>query len=375
LVTLIVDNHIPFIKGVLEPFANVIYAKGGVIDHKLAQKADGLIIRTRTICDEKLLAGTNVQFIATGTIGFDHIDTGYCKTHGISWHHAPGCNSGSVMQYMASVLASLSVRQGYNFQGKKIGIVGVGHVGSKIARLAEIFGMVPVLNDPPRARSGSAGKFVTLEEICDTCDIMTFHVPLTDSGPDKTYHLADRSFFEKLVRKPLVINTSRGAVIETRAVKDALRNNRISAFVADVWENEPFPDPELLGMSLIATPHIAGYSVEGKANGTAACVNAACRHFGFGLSNWYPAQLPSAGQPDITLDCTSKTDEQVLAEAILRTYDVILDDICLRNAPEKFEHLRNHYPVRREFEAFSLRLENTGEYLKNKLKMLGLIVD
>ena len=368
---LIIDDHIPFIKGVFEPFAKVIYAKGGLIDHELSRQADGLIIRTRTICDEKLLAGTKVQFIATGTIGFDHIDTEYCNAHGISWHHAPGCNSSSVKQYLASVLASLSARSGYVLQGKKIGIVGVGHVGSKISRLAEIFGMVPLLNDPPRERAESSGEFVTLAEICETCDIITFHVPLTDSGIDKTYHLADGQFFGKLAKKPVVINTSRGAVADTKAVKDALHNNRISAFIADVWENEPSPDPELMGMSLIATPHIAGYSVEGKANGTASCVNAASRHFGFGLEHWFPPQLPPAGQPEINIDFAFKSDEQVLAEAILHAYDVMNDHRALRSDPSDFEHLRNFYPIRREFEAFTLKVQHADPPLLEKIKALG----
>ncbi|NTV84752.1 MAG: 4-phosphoerythronate dehydrogenase [Bacteroidales bacterium] len=317
MITIVADDHIPFLKGILEPYAKIIYARDGHIDYKLASQADGLIIRTRTKCDADLLEGTPVKFIATATIGFDHIDTDYCLVKGIKWHHAPGCNASSVKQYIASVLVTLAKNHSLSLSGKKIGIIGVGHVGSKVAQLVEALGMVPLLNDPPRERNEKHSGFVSLDEIQETADIITFHVPLTHEGPDKTYHMGDKSFFKKLRKKPWLINTSRGPVLDTICVKNALKDNTISGFCADVWENEPGLDLKLLEMADIGTPHIAGYSAEGKANGTAACVRAASRFFNFGIDDWYPPLLPPPANPIIEINATGKTNEQIIAEAIL----------------------------------------------------------
>jgi erythronate-4-phosphate dehydrogenase len=375
MTTLVIDDHIPFIKGVFEPFARVIYAKNGVISHKLAMQADGLITRTRTSCNASLLDGTPVRFIATATIGFDHIDTEYCAKQGIQWFHAPGCNANSVKQYLASVLAKLHVNQHLILKGKKIGIIGAGHVGHKIIQLAEILEMVPLVNDPPRQRIEGTGNFVSLDEIRETCDIITFHVPLNKEGIDKTFHLADQGFFENLKKKPVVINTSRGSVVETNAIKDALLKGRISHFIADVWENEPDLNPDLLEMSLIGTPHIAGYSVEGKANGTAACVRAASTFFGFsGLENWFPPNLPALRVSEYELDALELISERVISLAILASYNISLDDLILRNHPEQFEKFRNNYPVRREFEAYTLHLKNAGDEVKKSLSKLGFVI-
>jgi erythronate-4-phosphate dehydrogenase len=231
--------------------------------------------------------------------------------------------------------------------------------------------MKPVLNDPPRQRKETGSAFATLEEISETSDIITFHVPLNRQGIDKTFHLADMKFFFGLKKKPFIINTSRGEVVETEAVKAALAKGMISGFVADVWENEPYPDPALLQASIVATPHIAGYSVEGKANGTAACVRAASQFFGFGLDNWYPPALPPPAQSEIHIDGTGKTGEQIITEAILATYDVMNDDFVFRNNPSLFEDLRNHYGIRREFEVFCVNVRNARPDIIMRLKELG----
>jgi erythronate-4-phosphate dehydrogenase len=278
------------------------------------------------------------------------------------------------MQYIASALANLSIKHGFTLVGKKIGIVGVGHVGSKVARLAKILGMIPLLNDPPRQRVEHTSGFVSLEEIRETSDIITFHVPLNMVGIDRTFHLADHAFFQKLKRKPWIINTSRGAVVDTVSVKEAIKRGLISGFAADVWEKEPGLDLELMEITEIATPHIAGYSVEGKANGTAACVSAASRFFGFGLDDWYPPFIPPPLNPIIHLDATGKSDEQILAETILASYDVMQDDETLRNDPSGFENLRNYYPARREFEAFSVEVKKSEKLIFKRLHDLGFDV-
>lgn len=369
--TLLIDEHIPFIRGILEPHAKIIYINGGIISHDLAKQADGLIIRTRTICDETLLDRTPVKFIATATIGFDHIDTEYCDRKGITWRHAPGCNSSSVMQYIASVLVTLSEKHNKSLINRKIGIIGVGNVGEKVAFLSSGFGMIPILNDPPRERQEKSTDFVTLDEIAGNCEIITFHVPLNKIGADNTYHIADDRFFSRLAHKPLIINTSRGPVVDTNAVKNALRKKLIAGYVADVWENEPFVDRELLEMTDIATPHIAGYSMDGKANGTASCVRAASRYFGFGLDQWYPSDLPEPSQPILEIDAGGMTTEQVCRTAILKTYNVLEDDRRLRISPGQFENLRNNYPPRREFPAFTVRLKNANQDNHNILKEIG----
>ena len=299
MVKIVADAHIPFLKGVLEPFAQIKYIPGDIITRADIMDADGLIVRTRTKCGKALLEGTQVRFLATATIGIDHIDTAYCEDNGIEWNYSPGCNASSVKQYVASALAHLALEKDITLEGRVIGVIGVGNVGRKIAKLAQDLGMKVLLNDPPRQEIEGQAGFSSLQEIMSASDIITFHVPLNLEGPFRTYHLADRGFFRQLARKPIIINTSRGEVVETEAVKEALSCNLITGFVADVWENEPLPDLGLLMQAAIATPHIAGYSVEGKANGTAACVKAASRFFRFGLDDWSPATLPAPQQPVI----------------------------------------------------------------------------
>ncbi|MDX9906430.1 MAG: 4-phosphoerythronate dehydrogenase, partial [Bacteroidales bacterium] len=370
---IIIDDHIPFIKGILEPFARVTYAPGGVIDKDIAFKADGLLIRTRTRCNAELLDGSPVKFIASATIGTDHIDIQYCNDQSIEWHHAPGCNSGSVMQYLASALSKLSTIHQISLEGKTIGIIGAGNVGKKIALLATSLGMNPLLNDPPRARIEGQQGFVALQKIKEECDLITFHVPLNLEGDDRTFHLADDAFFNSLNKKPLIINTSRGAVVDSSALKAAHKKGMIRGFVSDVWEDEPHIDRELLAIADIATPHIAGYSVEGKANGTVAVVRAASRFFGFGLDYWYPENIPGPEKPVIEITSAGRSDERIIVEAILGTYDVLKDDRTLRNDPLQFEYLRNYYPVRREFSAYTLHTKGLNHELRLKLNHLGFV--
>jgi erythronate-4-phosphate dehydrogenase len=368
---IVIDEHIPFIKGVFEPFARVIYVKGGQIDRSLALKADGLIIRTRTRCDAQLLEGTPVKFIATATIGTDHIDTDFCDRNGIKWHHAPGCNSSSVSQYIASTLVNLALKHHFNLAGKKIGIIGAGHVGGKVEKLVHALGMIPMLNDPPRERDERAGNFVPLEEVMEKCEIVTLHVPLTLQGPDMTHKMVNRKFIGKLRNKPFLINTSRGDVVDTITVKNALITGNIKGYAADVWENEPAVDKEMINLSDIATPHIAGYSVEGKANGTAACVQDASRFFGFGLDSWYPYHLPAPENQIITINPSGKSEEQIIFESILSAYNVMRDDASFRQDISAFESLRNDYPVRREFSTFTLSITSATNAFIAKLESIG----
>lgn len=372
-IRIIADNKIPFLKGVLDNAAEVIYLHPSEINADVVRDADALIIRTRTKCDEKLLAGSKVKFIATATIGHDHIDKEYCSKNSIKWVNAPGCNSSSVMQYVASALVTLANQNNFELKNKTLGIVGVGNVGSKVQKFAETIGMNVVLCDPPRKENESLPHFVTLDELITKSDIITFHVPLNKSGEHKTYHLGNEEFFAKVRKNTIIINSSRGEVLETAALKNAIKTGKLSAAVLDVWENEPDIDTELLNLTDIATPHIAGYSADGKANGTSVCVKAAAEFFGLKeFTEWYPEKLPDVSSGDIiNTDCSEKSEEEILYKIITTTYDIKEDDKRLKNTFTEFENQRNNYPVRREFPYFRINLTNGNPQITKILEQLN----
>ena len=260
---IVIDDKIPYIRGAFEPFAEVIYLPGSKTTADVVKDADALVTRTRTICNRNLLEGSYVKFIATATIGYDHIDTEYCREAGIEWTNAKGCNAESVNQYVASALFARAIKNRQDPARKTIGIVGVGNVGTKVEKLARTIGMKVLLNDPPRERKEGSANFVSLEKIQHEADVITFHVPLNRTGPDATFHMIDEQFLQNLDKKPLIINSCRGEVHNTPAVKKAIENGMISGFIADCWENEPLIDLELLDMAVYGTPHIAGYSRDG----------------------------------------------------------------------------------------------------------------
>ncbi|MCW8925566.1 MAG: 4-phosphoerythronate dehydrogenase PdxB [Xanthomonadales bacterium] len=367
----IIDDKIPYIRGALEPYAEVVYLPGKQTTAEVVKDADALVTRTRTICDRKKLAGSKVSYIATATIGFDHIDTDYCAEAGIKWSNAPGCNAESVNQYIASALFSYAQRRGLTLKGMTIGIVGVGQVGTRVAKTCEILGMGVLLNDPPREREEGPDQFVSLQTVCEQADIITFHVPLNMHGVDKTHHMADEAFLQSLHKEPLLINTCRGEVFESGPVYRARQAGMVSGLIIDCWENEPQLDLDLLALVDYATPHIAGYSKDGKANGTRASVRAISRHFGLGIDDWEPSGVEPPPTPLIRLDGGGQTDEQVLAEAVLATYQIADDDRALRDNPERFEQLRGDYPVRREFGFYSVRAIAVRPEIVSNLEKLG----
>ena len=355
----ICDSDIPFLKGALEPYCEVVYACGRDISSDMVQDADALVIRTRTRCDANLLEGSKVRFIATATIGYDHIDTEWCESHGIKWTNAPGCNSWSVQQYIGSLLVNLSHQFGFKFKEKTIGVVGVGNVGGKVARLAALLGFRVLLCDPPRARKEESGQFVSLDEIIRSSDIITLHVPLIRDGEDATFHMIDSSRLSAMNPNQILINTSRGEVVDEAALKNALKEKRILAAALDVWENEPQIDRGLLSLLFTGTPHIAGYSIDGKATGTTMCIQALGKFFDLPCRDWEVTEVPQSIRPlEFSIDATGKEPQDVLAEAILHTYDVKTDDATLRADVDTFEKQRSNYPVRREFPAFSIRILN-----------------
>jgi erythronate-4-phosphate dehydrogenase len=368
---IIIDDKIPYIQGALEPFAEVVYLPGNKTTAAVVKDADAIITRTRTKCNQSLLEGSSVKIIATATIGYDHIDTEYCDRVGIKWTNAPGCNAKSVEQYIASAIMVMAEKKGWTLAGKTIGIVGVGNVGAKVAAIAEIFGMRVLLNDPPRARMEGDKGFVGLEKILAESDIITVHVPLNLEGIDATYHLADEILFSRMSRNPLFINSCRGEVVKTEAIKNAIRTGQISGAVVDCWENEPNLDLELLDLVDLATPHIAGYSRDGKAKGTEMSVNAVSRFLGINLKNWKASKVEKPDNSEILIDGTDKTSQQIISEAILATYDIREDDARLRANITTFEKQRGDYPVRREFPAYTIAGKFSNPKVIDKLKKMG----
>lgn len=338
---IVVDDKIPYIRERLAALADEVeYMPGAAIAADDVRDADALIVRTRTRCDERLLAGSRVQMVATATIGYDHIDTGYMARAGIKWTNCPGCNSGSVAQYVECSLLQLQRQQGFQLKGATIGIVGCGHVGSKVKAVAERLGMRVLVCDPPLARLTAddrqltADRFVPLAVVEREADVITFHVPLTREGADATWHLADEAFFHRLSRVPYIINTSRGEVVDNVALLAALCEGRVRDAVIDVWEHEPLLDLQLLERVFIGTPHIAGYSADGKVNADNMVIDALCRHF----------SLPHPGK----IAAPTLPAGFVYTGNPLELYDPLEDSRRLKARPSDFEKLRNNYPLRRE---------------------------
>ncbi len=368
---LIADNKIPYLQGAFEPVATVEYIPGATINHSHLKDADALITRTRTQCNEALLKNSTVKMIASATIGYDHIDTQFCEMNHIEWTNAPGCNSGSVKQYIAAVLGLLVEEKVWTLKGKRIAIVGVGNVGSKVSALCKALGMEVFEIDPPRAKSETNKTFHRLQDVVDKVDIITFHTPLTREGVDKTFHLCDAVLLKKMKPGCVVINTSRGEVVDGEALKQALIQQEIQLAVLDVWEQEPDLDLELLDQVWIATPHIAGYSQDGKAKGTQMSVQAISKKFNLGLDDWQPGNLPRPQYPELIIDCKRMTNDEIAANAFLHTYDLRADDQRLRNSPDTFEKQRGDYPVRREFNAYHIQLENSIQQHKQLIQAVG----
>ncbi len=336
---IIIDDKIPYIRDAVRMITgDAVYLKGAEISKEDIKDADAMIIRTRTRCDASLLEGTAVRFVATATIGFDHIDTAFMRRAGIAWTNCPGCNSGSVAQYLRSVLLLLERDKGMTLRDMTIGVVGCGHVGSKVKKVAEELGMRVLACDPPLQEKDKSGGFVSMETIKRECDVITFHVPLTTGQPHPTLHLADSGFFDSLPHRPVIINTSRGSVVDNAQLLRALDEGKVSEAVIDTWENEPDISLPLLGKVWIGTPHIAGYSADGKVNADNMSLAALCRHFGI-------TPPPPITPPSLPPDFIPSADKDTLA---LQLYNPLEDSERLKRSPGSFENLRGNYPLRRE---------------------------
>ena len=330
----IVDSHIPNIRGAIEPRAKVAYLDPKEMTREAVKDADALIVRTRTRCNADLLDGSRVRFIGSATIGTDHIDLDYCASHGITVRNAPGCNAPAVAQWVyCAIHAWMHSRNITTPDGLTIGIVGVGHIGSIVARWGRALGFTVLLNDPPKENGENVGhSYFPLEELQRQCDIITFHTPLTRDGQWPTWHLCDQRFLDGLVRCRLILDAARGPIADNEALLQWPGDVGL-----DCWENEPLISRELLEKSVVATPHIAGYSAEGKQRGTAMMLEALNDYYGWDIP--VPAiTAPATGALEVTLD------------GIAASYDILADTAALKSDPTAFESLRNHYPHRPEYQ-------------------------
>lgn len=328
-IKIIVEANIPYFKGLLDDVAEISYLPAADITVEALRGADALVTRTRTRCDKDLLDGTRCSIVASATIGLDHVDIPWCEAHGIEVCNAPGCNAPAVAQYVFASL--LSLRD--DLRGATLGVVGAGHVGSIVADWGRQLGMTVLLNDPPRAAAEGAEGFVTLDTIAAEADFVTFHTPFTKEGDFPTYHLCDAAFISSLRRKPVIINSARGPVTDTGALLSGLSSGKIGALVIDCWEGEPEIDRHLLDAASIATPHIAGYSRQGKMRASLMAAQAIARHFSLSM----PQGASMKYLPD-----------SVCPGEIKGSYNPLADTAALRSMPHKFEQLRNTYPLRNE---------------------------
>lgn len=327
----VVDSAIPYLRGVLEPYFEVVYRAGETFAASDVADADALIVRTRTKCNANLLQGSRVRLIATATIGFDHIDMDYCQKQGIRVVTAQGCNAAGVLQWVAAAMALLAQKDGWSPAQKTLGIVGVGNVGSLVEKYARRWGFNVLCCDPPRQQR-EGGDFVGFEELLRRSDIVTLHTPLDKT----TFHMMDSATIAMMSHNGVIINASRGEVADTQALLEASQT-----LILDVWEREPAIDAQLLEKALVATPHIAGYSAQGKANASSMVVRAIAEEFNLPIEGWYPAEVePVERQP---------IEWEQMCRTIGSYCDLKSQSEYLKSNSREFESIRNNYDYRQEY--------------------------
>ncbi|MCQ2146323.1 MAG: 4-phosphoerythronate dehydrogenase [Bacteroidales bacterium] len=339
---ILVDNTIPYIEGVLEPYADVTYLDAREFTKDTVRDADILVVRTRTKCGSSLLDGSSVKMIATATVGTDHIELDWCKAHGIQVANASGCHAGGVMNYVFSALYATAARKSIHLNDKVFGIIGAGHVGSLVQKMAQKLGFKVLVCDTPRAEDEGQEGFCELDELLRNSDIVSLHVPLND----KTRLMADEEFFNLMKGGAFFINASRGGIVDENALKEACP--RLGPVIIDTWNNEPDIDKDLMDKVDIATPHIAGYTVQGKLIGTSLAVRAVANFLGIDeLKDFYHENEDPELNP-IKLDLIGKNQGEI-ASLIQYNYPIFTDDFMLRMIPDNFEAYRSEYKYRREF--------------------------
>jgi erythronate-4-phosphate dehydrogenase len=378
MMKIVADANIPFVTECFSSIGEVTVIGGREITPDVVADADALLVRSITPVGEKLLAGSKVRFVATATIGFDHVDIDFLRRNNIGFASAPGSNANSAAEYVIAGLLDIGQRYALDLEGRSIGIIGVGNVGSRVAKKCAAMGMAVYLNDPPLKRQTGDAKYLPLARLFN-CDFITFHTPLTFEGPDKTYHLADEKFFKLLKQRCVFVNASRGGVVDSSALKSAIRSGRLRAVMLDVWENEPDIDIELLKLVDLGTPHIAGYSLDGKIAGMIMIYKAACEYFAVEPKYDLKDFLPEPAVPELKVNPNIANDQDVLLGSVQKIYRIDKDDARLRrmlakpteNKGEHFDSLRKNYPVRREFQNTRVILKDTNSNLAKKLIGIG----
>jgi erythronate-4-phosphate dehydrogenase len=367
---IIADPNIPFVREAFAALGEIELIPGRKMNAAAVRDAELLLVRSVTPVNAALLDGSKVRFVATATIGTDHVDAGYLASRQIGFASAAGSNANSVAEYIVAAMLELAHRRKFRLRDKTLGVIGVGNVGSRVVRYAEALGMRVLQNDPPRQRTEKSPVFVRLDRLLAESDILTLHVPLTREGEDRTFHLFDEGRLAALGRKPILINSSRGAVVDNAALLRAIQAGKLGGGVLDVWENEPSISLELLEAVDLATPHIAGYSFDGKVNGTTMIYRAACGFVGI-KPTWEPtALMPAPAVPRIAINAMGQDDEDLLRLLVRRVYDINADDVALRARPREFDKLRAEYPVRREF--FNTKVVASGADTGAGVKLAAL---
>ncbi len=360
---IVADENIPFVREAFGAHGDVELHAGRSIGAEQVRDADALLVRSVTPVRADLLRDSRVSFVGTATIGTDHVDLDWLRERGIGFASAPGSNANSVAEYVVAALLCLAEREGVQLAGRTLGVVGVGNVGGRVVALATALGLRVLRNDPPKARETGDAMYRPLEEVLGEADVVTLHVPLEREGPDATLGMVDEAFLARMKPGSWLLNTSRGAVASSAALVRARRSGRLSGLVCDVWEGEPLPRRDLVEAADLGTPHIAGYSFDGKLAGVEMILEAFCRHFGFEPRWNAESHLPPPGEPVCRI--AGGDPQAVCRMAVRHAYDIEVDDADLRATlslpdPERavaFDRLRREYRVRREFRAFEIVAE------------------
>jgi erythronate-4-phosphate dehydrogenase len=369
---IIADRSIPLVCEAFAEFGDVILMTGREITKATVADASALLIRSVTPVTNNLISDSALRFVASSTIGIEHVDLEALKKQQIHFAWAPGSNANSVAQYIVSTLLCLEKKTGKKLFGSTLGIIGVGNIGSRVNAYANALGMRCVLCDPPLKRLYNNEIYVLQDKVLELSDFITIHVPLEKNGPDPTVNLVNEQFLRKMKAGAILINTSRGGVVDESALK--ANRNKLGGLVLDVWTNEPRIDFDLVGMTDIATPHIAGYSFDGKINGIVMIHHAACDFFNIN-STWDPSALLEAHCDEIDI----RDSDEPLQRAVAHAYPILNDDFNLRNLSKNtadarscgFDALRVNYAPRYEFSHFSVRCSSAQVKESRILARLG----
>jgi erythronate-4-phosphate dehydrogenase len=379
---IVADANIPFVRECFSSVGDVEVLSGRDIRPAVLTDAEALLVRSITPVNRELLAGSAVRFVGTATIGFDHVDRAWLEQHQIGFASAPGSNANSAAEYVLAALLEIGRRHRLPLAGKSIGVIGVGNVGRRVAAKCEALGMRVLRNDPPLQRQTGDPQYVPLDALYG-CDFITIHTPLTREGIDQTYHLADAGFFSALKPGAVFLNAARGAIVDSPALKAAIRSARLRAVALDVWEGEPDIDTELLEMVDLGSPHIAGYSFDGKVAGMIMIYRSFCEHFGLAPHFDVGDFLPAPDVPRLEIATADLDDEELLCRTVQQVYDIRRDDGDLRQIARQpteargrfFDSLRKNYPMRREFHNTTVSLDQPRASLARKLLGIGFQVE